>query len=147
LHGTATGLLVPVRDHHGHVVALKIRRTGDPKYVYLTGPESGPSPGSPVHVPVGLELPAPVLRVTEGELKADVCTTLDTIPTIGVPGVTQWRPAIQLLRALGASTVILAFDAPDVHTKPSVFEQTELFWLELNKAGFAVELEDWHDSV
>lgn len=60
------GLLIPVRDDCGWIIALKVRRDApgaDPKYLYLTSarevisaaydPEVtfGPSPGSPVHVP------------------------------------------------------------------------------------------------
>jgi hypothetical protein len=142
LQGDATGLLVPVRDAQGRIQALKIRRATEPKYVYLTGGEQGPSPGSPVHIPLGTA-PAAVVRVTEGELKADVCTALDDTPTIGVPGVTQWQGAIPVLKDLGARTVVLAFDAPDVHDKPPVFEQTESFWQTLKNEGFEVELEDW----
>jgi hypothetical protein len=146
LHGESTGLLLPVRDVNGHVVALKVRRAGKPKYVYVTGGDDGPSPGSPVHVPLGVTTPAAVVRVTEGELKADVCTVLDGTPTIGVPGVTQWRPAIAVLKALGAKTVVLAYDSPDVHDKPPVFEQAEEFWRALAAERFEVELEDWHDQ-
>lgn len=145
LHGTATGLLVPVRDLRGQIVALKIRRAAEPKYVYLSDPDY--SPGSPIHVPLGVPRTAAVVRVTEGELKADVCTTLERIPTIGVPGVTQWRDAIPLLKEMRASTVILAFDAPDVRSKAPVFEQAELFWSELGNEGFDVELEDWDGSL
>jgi hypothetical protein len=145
LHGESTGLLIPVRDMHGRIRAIKIRRQRDPKYVYLTGGDEGPSPGSPVHVPLGITPPAVLVRVTEGELKSDVCTALDGTPTIGVPGVTQWRPTIELLKALGARTVILSFDAPDVHSKPPVFEQTEAFWQELTGHGYQVELEDWNE--
>jgi hypothetical protein len=145
LHGTATGLLVPVRDLQGRVVALKVRRATEPKYVYLTGGDGGPSPGSPVHVPLGVVAPSPSVRVTEGELKADVCVALDGTPTVGVPGVTQWRGALEVLKALAARTVIIAFDAPDVHTKAPVFEQAEALWRALEREGFATEVEDWND--
>jgi hypothetical protein len=143
LAGESTGLLVPVRDLAGRVAAVKIRRAGEPKYVYLSGGPDGPSPGSPVHVPLGVRGPAPVVRLTEGELKADVCVARDPIPTVGVPGVSQWRQAIPLLTELKAKTVILAFDAPDVKTKPPVFEQAEACWRHLCDAGFTVEVENW----
>jgi hypothetical protein len=145
LHGEATGLLVPVRDLAGRLGALKVRRATDPKYLYLTSPSDGPSSGSPVHVPLGIATPAPLLRLTEGELKADVCTVLDGTPTIGVPGVTQWRPALPLLKELGARTVVLAFDAPDVQGKAPVFEQAEALYQELAHEAFKVELEIWNE--
>lgn len=142
LQGDSTGLLVPVRDLQGRIQALKIRREGDPKYVYLTSGEQGPSPGSPVHVPLGVGA-ASVVRVTEGELKADVCVALGATPTIGVPGVSQWRQALPVLRELGACTVVMAYDAHDVRNKPPVFEQAEALWQALKQEGFEVELEDW----
>jgi hypothetical protein len=144
LHGDATGVLVPVRDLQGRIVALKVRQEKEPKYLYLTSDEQGPSPGSPVHVPLGVGA-AEVVRITEGELKADVCVALDSTPTMGVPGVGQWRPAIQVLRDLQASTVVLAYDALDVRTKPPVFEQAEALWQCLVQEGFTVEVEDWDE--
>jgi hypothetical protein len=147
LQGEATGLLVPVRDLQGRIVALKIRRATEPKYLYLTGGADGPSPSSPAHVPLKVTAPALVVRVTEGELKADVCTALDETPTIGVPGVTQWRGAVPVLRALGARTVVVAFDAADVRDKPPVFEQAEALWQGLKTEGFAVEVEDWDEPA
>jgi hypothetical protein len=136
---------VPVRDVHGRIQALKVRRAGEPKYVYVTGGDGGTSPRAPLHVPLGVVAPAPVVRVVEGELKADITFALDSTPTIGVPGVTQWRPALPVLRELGATTVVLAYDAPDVHAKPPVFLQMEELWQALRADGFAVEVEDWHD--
>lgn len=143
LDGEATGLLIPVRDLHGRVVALKIRRATEPRYVYLTSSGSGPSPGSPVHVPLGIPMTASTVRITEGELKADVAFVLDGTPTIVVPGVTQWRPALPLLETLGARTAVLSFDAMDVLNKVSVFQQTEAFFSELEQLGFNVQMEVW----
>jgi hypothetical protein len=143
IHGDATGLIIPVRDLQGRIQAIKIRGSGEPKYLYVTSDADGPSSGSPVHVPLGVTSPAELVRVTEGELKADVCVALDGTPTIGVPGVTQWKSALPVLHELGAKTVVLAFDA-DMHTKPNVLDQVEMFYQELTSSGFLVELEDWH---
>jgi hypothetical protein len=96
---------------------------------------------------LGVLTPSSLVRVTEGELKADICTALDSTPTIGVPGVTQWQHAIPVLKQLGAQTVILAYDSPDVHTKPPVFEQAEAFWQGLIADGFEVQLEDWYEPI
>jgi hypothetical protein len=146
LHGASTGLLVPVRDLSGRIQALKIRRATDPKYVYLSAGGEGAGSGSPVHVPLGVPGRARVVRVTEGELKADVCQVLDAeTSTISVPGVTQWRAALPILRELQVRTVVLAFDAPDVRTKMPVFEQAEAFWHSLIEDGFEVEMEDWDE--
>lgn len=147
LAGTSTGLLVPVRTITGDIQALKIRRDSEPKYVYLTGGSDGGSCGSPVHVPLGIPRPAPVVRVTEGELKADVSTWLDAVPTIGVPGVTQWQKALPVLRELEAKTVVIAFDAPDVYEKAPVYEQARALWRTLLNDGYEVEMEDWYAAI
>lgn len=144
--GTSTGLLIPVRDTAGDIQALKIRRDGTPKYLYLTGGQGGASSGSPMHVPLGVPRPAREIRVTEGELKADICTWLDATPTIGIPGVTQWRAVLPVLRTLEARKVVMAFDAPDLYRKPPVYNEARQFWQVLRDAGFEVELEDWYDG-
>jgi hypothetical protein len=67
--GPNEGLVVPVRRLDGKIAALKIRKDveGDgPKFVYLSG-NGGPSCGAPAHVPSGVEAPAEVVRITEGE--------------------------------------------------------------------------------
>jgi hypothetical protein len=107
----AEGLLVPVRDARGRVVALKVRHDpghGGPKYTWVSSRAA--SSGNPAHVPLGVAAPAPTVRLTEGELKADVATFLSSIPTISAPGVTSWAAAVPALKALGAKTVLLAMD-------------------------------------
>ena len=146
LAGTSTGLLIPVRDTEGRIQAIKVRRANKPKYVYLTGDENGPSSGSPVHIPLGVSGPTKVVRVTEGELKSDVACLLDKTPTIGVPGVTQWRSVFPLLRELEAERVIIAFDAVDLYRKRPVFDEAFEFWKSLLDQGYEVEVEDWYDQ-
>ena len=52
----AAGLLIPVRNLDGHIVALKVRADvpGDgPKYTTISSAKhGGPSPGAQVHVPL-----------------------------------------------------------------------------------------------
>ena len=85
------GLIIPVRDAGTRIVALRVRKDeGDPRYSFVSSAsvEPGPGPGAPAHVPVIRPTPAtrkdttpgdvieyhPTVRVTEGELKADVAT-------------------------------------------------------------------------
>jgi hypothetical protein len=141
------GILVPVRDVAGRIVALKVRRDGPDdagaKYVFVSSAgHGGPGPGSPVHVPLGTRAPAEVVRLTEGELKADVSLARSKLPTISAPGATNWRPALDVLRELGAKTVRLALDA-DAVNKPAVARALAACADTLNQAGFAVELERW----
>jgi hypothetical protein len=41
-----------------------------------------------------------VIRMTEGELKADVATVLTGILTLSIPGVSAWRAVIRVLEQL-----------------------------------------------
>src|SRR5262249_44703894 len=90
----SAGLPSPGRHADGHVIALKTRRddAGDgPRYSYLSSTKcGGPGPGSPIHVPVCVQAPAERVRLTEGELKADMATVLSRLPTISAPGVGAW---------------------------------------------------------
>jgi hypothetical protein len=140
------GLLVPVRDLAGRVVALLVRRDGDdsagPRYCYVSSTRhGGPGPGAPVHVPVGVVAPAEVVRLTEGALKADVATALCGVPTVGGAGL-AWRPALDVLPELGARTVRLALDA-DARDKAPVARALAACAEALTAAGLAVELERW----
>ncbi|MGH2721621.1 MAG: DUF3854 domain-containing protein, partial [Actinomycetota bacterium] len=139
------GLLVPVRDVGGRVVALKVRRDepGDGgKYVYVSSTsQGGPSPGAPVHVPPW-HGPTRQVRVTEGELKAHVATRLSGTLTISVPGVSAWRGALPVLQALTPQRILLAFDA-DASANPHVARATEATADALVHEGYEVALETW----
>ena len=66
----ATGMLVPVRNIEGRIVALKIRadEAEGSKYTYLSSTKyGGPGPGSQVHVPLHDDLDLNVVRLTEGD--------------------------------------------------------------------------------
>lgn len=88
-----SGIVIPVRNENGHVVALKLRSDNDdgPRYYYLSSSRhGGPSPGSPLHFPLGADFEsAEIIRGTEGELKADIATYLSGVPTLSVPGVSH----------------------------------------------------------
>ncbi len=80
------GLLIPVRDRQGLILALKIRRDDDAvaadpgqknKYLYLSSFSKkwpGPKAVDALHVPLETDLSGARLRVTEGPLKADLCS-------------------------------------------------------------------------
>jgi hypothetical protein len=141
----AAGMLVPVRDPAGLVVALLSRRDdagNGPRYSYLSSAKhGGPGPGAPPHVPLGIKAPAETVRLTEGSLKADVAHALSGLPTVGAAGL-AWRPAVPVLRALGARAVRLAYDA-DARRNPHVARALISTAAGLTGAGLAVELERW----
>ena len=142
----AVGILIPVRNISDQIVALKIRRDasgGGPRYLYLSSKKNGgPGPGSPIHVPLGIRKPAPLVRVTEGELKADIATILSDVPTISIPGVASWRPALEVLKELESRTVRLAFDA-DANSNQTVARCLLQFADCLVAEGFSLEMERW----
>src|SRR5262245_56665348 len=59
------GILIPVRDTRGRILAFQVRRDegGGGKYLWFSG--GATSSGALAHVPLGV-VPAHVLRVTEG---------------------------------------------------------------------------------
>src|SRR5207245_1887547 len=105
----------------------------------------GPGPGAPVHVPLhAFSTEAPV-RITEGELKADVATVLSGVLTIAMPGVSVWRQALPALQDLQATRVLLAFDA-DWRTNPHVAQALGHAASALVEAGYEVQVEDWEPT-
>jgi hypothetical protein len=144
----AVGLLVPVRDYAGRVVALKLRKdkaTGEGRYAYLSGGKV--SSGAPLHVPALarrlLEAGPEVVRVTEGELKADVATALSGVPTLGVPGVSLWRRALPAIFQCQARNVLVSFDWPDVCSKLQVWQRVEDLVSGIRSYALAPSLETW----
>src|SRR5215211_178877 len=147
----SAGMLVPVRDIEGRIVALKIRadEAGEgskyscSKYTYLSSIKyGGPGPGSQVHVPLHDELDLSVVRLTEGEFKAEVATALTGTLTVSMPGVSSWRPALEVARSLGSGVVHLAFDADAKHNEQVALALRESYRT-LKGRGFEVVLETW----
>ncbi len=144
------GLLIPIRDASRRIVALKVRpddQTGG-KYRYLTSRcptkgRHGPSPGTPIHVPL-FDGETTFVRVTEGALKADIATRLSGVLTIGLPGVGMWSRAPAVLHEFGAETVRIALDS-DASRNRAVGEVLHQLARRLvDDGGFAaVELETW----
>ena len=136
------GLLIPVRDPRGRVIACQVRLgEGSRKYIWLSSEDA--RSGSPSHVPLRHEYEnVEVVRVTEGPLKADVSSLLSGVPTIGVASVSAWEPVLPLLRELNPKEVHVAFDA-DWKSKPPVREQLVQFMGEIRKAGLCCRIVRW----
>jgi len=77
-------------------------------------------------------------------LKSDVSFALSELPTIGVPGISQWRTALPVIEQLSAQHVLIAYDAPeyDDDSKTTARDATA-FARELMRLGYAVEIEVW----
>ncbi len=139
------GMIVPVRDAERRIIALGVRldAPGDGgKYRYVTSRKyGGPSPGSPVHVPL-FDGDTSTVRITEGALKADAATALSGMLTLGLPGVNAWAKAATILNQFGATTARIAFDA-DCVINHHVAESLSRLAEDLRDKGFTVELERW----
>ena len=85
------------------------------------------------------------MRVTEGELKADIATALSGVVTLSIPGVTAWRTVLAVLAMLQARRVLLAFDMDwkaNPHVARALAQTTEA----LVEAGYNVVVEAWDVS-
>lgn len=142
----ANGLLIPVRNASRQIVALKIRsdQPDTPaKYTSLSSSKhAGPGPGAQVHVPLFKGIETGTIRLTEGELKADIATAISGILTVSIPGVACWRLAIPTLKHLNTRTVRLAFDS-DAATNPNVARALKHSAEALSEHAFDVEVEVW----
>ena len=142
----AAGLLIPVRNRSGEIIAIKVRRDSGcegPKYVYLSSAKyGGASSGAPVHVSILPSIERTTCRVTEGELKADIATVLSGTLTVSLPGATNWKPVLPILKALKTTKVILAFDS-DVNTNPHVARALVRLYRAIKDAGYTQEIETW----
>ncbi|MDB5334993.1 MAG: hypothetical protein JWN70_612, partial [Planctomycetaceae bacterium] len=146
----SSGLLIPVRNHDQQIVAMKVRRDSaikGPKYVYLSSKKyNGPGPGAPVHVPLGITADLDEVRVTEGELKADIATVLSGVPTLSIAGAGNWLPILEHLNALKCRRVRLAFDA-DVRRNPMVAQALSALACQLATMGIEIGLEHWDEAT
>jgi hypothetical protein len=98
-----------------------------------------------VHVPLHSSQ-SDTVRLTEGELKADVATELSRLLTFSIPGVAMWRKALPVLDVLQPKQVLLAFDA-DWRTNPHVAQALGQAVAALVGAGYTVEVESWDPAL
>ena len=111
------GILLPVKNACGLIVALQIIADNGPKYCWLSsnGKPSGASPGAPAHVATPTSAPGHSIRIVEGPLKAEILAPRTGWTTIGLPGVAGWKSAgtldyVEYLAGRDALAVHLAFD-------------------------------------
>jgi hypothetical protein len=143
------GLLVPCVDIDGRIFAIKTRSDAPQhgsRYKYLSSRKfGGPRALQGVHVPQH-DGPRDEVRVTEGEVKSDVCTSLSGRWTLGLPGVGSWRLALPVLAAIKPQRVWVAFDA-DYRRKPQVATALLALLLDLQRSGYTFAIEYWDESL
>lgn len=144
-----TGLAIPVRDPDGRIQGLHLH-ADDPrhgKYRWFSSPNrsGGASSGAPVHITPDLGGPRTVLWITEGPLKADVVARALRVRTLGIPGVSVWRRAIDVLRRCAPATVVLAFDQDPLPTTAAVVSaQAQALASACAAQGWRVEYAHWN---
>ena len=87
-HELATGMIsIPYRTPAG-VVGMKFRRIDDgtPKYLWPTGQKVG------LFNVIDLHKPSDTIAICEGEIDTIVLSGVVGIPSVGVAGVSQWKP-------------------------------------------------------
>lgn len=183
-----TGVLIPVRAvRSGEIVGMKVRvdKPSSPSNKYLLlGSNPRPDPktgevkypgGSAARIQAHFPLGCPrgkvkLLRITEGEIKADILTSLLPEYTVSLPGVSLWRLGLDIARELHPERILLAFDSDknrpvntegvSDYTYGKLAKDSDHFgspdpedfavgkalgglYLALREAGFTVEIEDW----
>lgn len=137
------GLLVPVRNELGQIIGLKVRTKNRSRYIWLSSKsKGGVSPGNRVHFPLYDYSSLTEIRITEGELKADIATIYSDVPTLSIPGVTSWKLVIPILQRLNPQLIKIAFDS-DYDEKEMVAKSLVKLIGYLEKAKFKYEVETW----
>ena len=122
-----TGIAIPLRNPDGKIHGIKIRvdnpSTPASKYLLLS---SNPSPNkktgevkyvngtaakAKIHWPLARPKVIQTLRITEGEFKADIATSMTDTYTISLPGISVWRLAIDAIKLVKPQRVLLSFDS------------------------------------
>ena len=88
----------------------------------------------------------PWVDATAGEeLKADVAADLTAIPTIGAPGVSCWRHALEVVVTFGVGVIRVAMDA-DWPGKSEVADTIIKLCEAVTAANLGLEIESWDAS-
>ena len=108
------GILVPVRDMHGRIQGLQLRRDNVKKRKFRWVSSTELTDGCKAEGWTHLVGPVrPTLVLTEGPMKADVINALTGLTVLAVPGVntlTQLEAMLTELRSEGLAEIKTAFD-------------------------------------
>jgi len=142
------GLLIPVRDVAGRLVAFKVRRhdrkEDGPRYLWWKAQGSLNGTGAPLHVSRGR---GELAVVVEGPLKADLVDLLwpriygEEVVVVAIPGASAHGPLQETLEALKVRRVCLALDQDPAGQKAAAALEGIL-----ERAGMAVERASWPEE-
>ena len=132
-----SGIIIPIRSSSNEILGLKIRsdRPVNPTSKYLllsTNPR--PAKNGEVKYPEGTaatvsnhfplwgkeKCKGGVIRITEGEFKAELATKFTGVYTISISGVSNWRMAMDAIQELKPKKILLSFDADKDKANPYI---------------------------
>lgn len=143
------GILIPVKDFNGRIQGMQIRRDDVKKRKFRWVSSSELKNGCKAEGWTHLAgLPAEIMLLTEGPMKADVIHALAGLTVLAVPGVnvlTQLESALKQLREQGLKKIMTAFDM-DMATNPHVQKGYRQLLLLLDQMGFQFGTYLWDGS-
>lgn len=142
------GLLVPIYNPAGQIVACKVRLVDQEKsrFLWWKAKHSSASTGAPIHVHRAPN--ATLAVVVEGPIKADLVATLwpriygEAVTTLAIPGASAHAGLSEALHQLGLRRVLLALDPDQAGRKA-----TEDLLPRLESSGLTVEVASWPDNL
>ncbi len=146
---TSEGFFIPVCDVQGRIQGLQVRLDNSGKQKYKWFSSNGYPGGTKCAAFLHVVNWKPGIRtyVTEGALKADIACALmeQDACLIALPGVGSTKGLEQLIRELGISEIIEAFDM-DQETNPAVGLSVQRFYGRMEQLGVAVQPMKWNPS-
>jgi len=142
------GLLVPVHNATGQIIACKVRLIdqGKSRFLWWKAKHSNASTGAPIHVHSSPT--ATLAIVVEGPIKADLVATLwpriygEAVTTLAIPGASAHAGLTESLQQLGLRRVLLALDPDQAGRKA-----TEELLQRLERPGLTVEVASWPEGL
>ena len=150
----ANGMLIPICDHTGGIVQIKIKvdkPIGAAKYLSLSSKNNpnGTAAVASTHMPI-FNHSTEIIRITEGEIKADIATHLSGVYTVSCPGVSSWRKTADLVLSLNPERILVCFDS-DKDSAKHIYSGKELASTETDKPNdvgiYAGKLTRYLDSA
>lgn len=148
------GILIPVRDKAGRIIGLQVRLDesnteksgGKYRWFSSAGYSAGSSPCARIHVahPISGTPRSGLIWITEGPIKADISATRLGVTVFGVPGVSTWRGALNLLDN-SIDRVVVAYDQ-DMYENDAVKHNARALCDALLATGRTVAVAMWRGA-
>ena len=142
------GILIPIRFPEGNIHGFKVRwlySWNKQRYMLLTS-KGGSYFRDLFHFPKGFHDQLNPIRITEGELKADLATLFSETYTIGCPGIHSLSAPLEFLtKHCPSAKIILSPDFGEIYNH-GIAEKVLQTIYDYQESGFNVELEAWQTN-